>query len=230
MMKTSSCGATFRSMPAELRSCRSSCAARGRAGWVDHSRAVRRSLEMMRCRPGTPVYSVQQPGSRICGASLRAAPRAGHMLNRTAACARSGRSPACRERRARKDRDGGRAGRGLDAEPFLVQSCAIVPSSFMHSIAFSIWLAQLLGVLAERRGPDEAGRVQIGELELRVVLHRPGDDRIAGDIGVGAAREDGLHGVGLRAEALDLPADLRPPARAPSSRRPSPCSPRRSCP
>jgi len=35
---------------------------------------------MMRCRPGTPVtpHKLKQPGSRICGASLRAAPRAGH--------------------------------------------------------------------------------------------------------------------------------------------------------
>src|SRR5262245_49714737 len=34
----------------------------------------------MRCRPGTPVaFSREhQPGSRICGAPLRAAPRAGH--------------------------------------------------------------------------------------------------------------------------------------------------------
>jgi cytochrome c553 len=36
---------------------------------------------MMRCRPGTPIPSFgKQPGSRICGAALRAAPRAGHWL------------------------------------------------------------------------------------------------------------------------------------------------------
>ena len=35
----------------------------------------------MRCRPGTPAsFDGDQPGSRICGASLRAAPRAGHTL------------------------------------------------------------------------------------------------------------------------------------------------------
>ena len=38
--------------------------------------------EMMRCRPGTPVSSnTNQPGSRISGAPLRAAPRPGHELN-----------------------------------------------------------------------------------------------------------------------------------------------------
>jgi cytochrome c553 len=36
---------------------------------------------MMRCRPGIPVSTnKKQPGSRICGASLRAAPRAGHAI------------------------------------------------------------------------------------------------------------------------------------------------------
>ena len=69
-------------------------------------------------------------------------------------------------------------------------------------------LAQLAGILAQRRRPHQAGRIEVGQLELRIVLHRPGDHGIAGDVGIGAADHHRLHGVGLGAERFDLPADL----------------------
>ena len=124
---------------------------------------------------------------------------------------------------AREDGHRGRAGRGLDAEPFLVhawRSCR--RASCIRSRSSSV-LRSSPEVLAQRRRPDQAGRMQIGQLELRVVLHRPGDDGIAGDIGIGAPDEHRLHRIGLGAERFDLPADLARRARAPTSRRPSPC-------
>src|SRR5919109_5288091 len=50
--------------------------------------------------------------------------------------------------------------------------------------------------------------LQIGEFKLRIVFDGPCDHGVAGDVGVGAADEHGLHRIGLRAVGLDLPTDF----------------------
>ena len=130
-------------------------------------------------------------------------------LSRTSAARGAGRSPACRARRTR-ERSSPPPSRARASMPNHF-SCidAMVPSIFMHSMAFSTWLAQLVGILAQRRGPHQAGRIQIGQFAAAdCCFTAHAIDRVAGDVGVGAAGQHRLHGVGLRAEALDLPADL----------------------
>src|SRR3984957_16738313 len=99
------------------------------------------------------------------------------------------------------------AGRRRNAEPLLVHLGHGAVE--LHALDDDVERVAKRGrILARRRRPHEAGRIEIGQLELRAVLRRPGDRRVARDIGVGAPSQHRLHGVGLRADRLDLPADL----------------------
>ena len=109
------------------------------------------------------------------------------------------------EARARRDRRRS-LGRG-DPEPLLVQGGHGAVE--LHAFDGGLDLRpQLLVALAERHPPDEAGGMQVVELQRRVLLGGPGADRVARDVGVGAPRQDRLHGVGVGAVALHRPADL----------------------
>src|SRR2546423_562644 len=64
--------------------------------------------------------------------------------------------------------DGGGAGRRFHAEPFLVHPRNGAVELHALDGIFDL-LAQLGGILAECRAPHQAGRVQIGQFELRIV-------------------------------------------------------------
>ena len=128
-------------------------------------------------------------------------------------------------RRSRGRRHRGGARRRRDAEPLLVHPRWCRPSSCIRSPSRSPCAARRIPCAP---APPRRGRsMQVGQFELRVVLHRPGDDGIAGDIGVGAPEQHRLHRIGLGAEGSRPSSRSCPRARAPSSRRPSPCSPTR---
>src|ERR1044072_9193173 len=213
MMKTSSCGATFRSMPRStsvapnvLRSARTCRIGSLTDGAICHSGTARRA------GPGIHNHgirgSIDNPVVMGSGLAAFAAPRndkptsialrlvLGRIVARHAGHAVT-----------REHRDGGGAGRWLDAEPLLVHRRDRAVE--LHALDRVLdRLAQLGRILAQRRAPDQPGRVQVRQLELRIVLHRPGDHGIARDVGIGATGKHRLHGVGLGTAAPDLPADL----------------------
>src|SRR5262245_23061654 len=63
-------------------------------------------------------------------------------------------------------------------------------------------------VEAKRDCPHEPGLVNEGRHDLRVLLRRPHDDRVTGEVRVGAPREHRLHRVGVRAVHVELEAVL----------------------
>src|SRR5580704_7953335 len=108
--------------------------------------------------------------------------------------------PRCRRYR-------GRSGGRSDAEPFLMQlgDGAVDLEAFERLIE---GVAQRGGVLAQGDRPHQPGRIEITELQLRVVLGGPCDHRVARDIGVSAPGDYRLHGVGLGSKRFNRPADL----------------------
>jgi len=157
--------------------------------------------------PGCLKLRNRGPGSAAQHCMLRSARDTEKLKSHFGVCS-VGSYPPCRARRSPgTPSPAAEPGAGLMPNHFS-WNFAMVPSSFMHSIAFSIVLRSSPESFAQGRRPYETGGVQVGQFELRIVLHRPGDVGVAGDVGVGAAGEHGLHGVALRPEALDLPADL----------------------
>src|SRR3954468_5857962 len=95
----------------------------------------------------------------------------------------------------------------LDAEPLLVQA----PNRAVELHAFEDHVdlrAAFLVVEAERHRPDQARLIDVGRLDGRVLLGRPQHDSVACHVGIGAAREDRLHGVGVGAVDVKLEAVL----------------------
>src|SRR5262245_24458430 len=77
-----------------------------------------------------------------------------------------------RHARPREDGDGGRAGGRLDPEPALVHAGngAVLFHAFDGVLDL---IEQLLGILAQRRGPNQPGRIKVGDLQLRLLLDGP---------------------------------------------------------
>src|SRR5262249_46652069 len=150
---------------------------------------------------------------QACDGEYRHAPRAPSLVNikvRSAALWLMRRRVVARHTRharSREDGDGGRAWGRLDAEPALVHAGnGAVP---LHAFDGVLDLPeQVFGILAQRRGPHQPGRIKVGELKLRLLLDGVLHGRVTGDVGVGAAGHDRLYRIGLSAEALHRPADL----------------------